>query len=95
MKVSVRVPTSLDTYFWRKNTYLHRTSSPAWVGNYSVEWFWEGRPHNLKGPAIQSRYKSIVIPTAWYIHGHRAADKAQFLDKSWRRKVLLNFRAKL
>jgi hypothetical protein len=83
---------------WCKNGLMHRVSSPAYSRGRQQEWSYSGRFHRLKGPAINYFYRfsadgdPLDGPSmSWYIHGHRAADKAQFYNKSWRRKALLKF----
>jgi hypothetical protein len=69
-----------------KNGCLHRVIGPALLARDWHFWYYNGLPHNLKGPSFVA-YSGIRTFHLW---GEAAATEAQFYeDKGWRRRCAL------
>jgi hypothetical protein len=66
--------------------FNHRVSRPLLHLEDGREvWIYNNMAHRLKGPAITSEYSQRI----WYLYGHRALGRKSFLNKSWRRRIML------
>jgi hypothetical protein len=76
---------------WYKDNKLHRVTAPAYsnVRGY-MSWWRENVLHRLKGPAVEEPTNFYAdLRQEYYLYGEKARSKSKFLDKSWRRRVML------
>jgi hypothetical protein len=71
---------------WVKNNKLHRVSGPAEIiTERHLHFAYKGEWHRLDGPCDIA---PATLPL-YSLYGYTAGDKKRFLNKSWRRGIML------